>query len=237
MKHESHDEWTDQLSAYMEEELTASARERLEEHLSLCVHCRDVLEELRAVVTLARAAEELEPPADLWSAVDASIRAGKAVEPSADEDVIVLPTARTRPVTVGASGPRLAAAAAVLVMISVGSTWWVARAGVPGPSAVVVDEATPAGEVLPAAGYIPQDLAAQLGALEGVVDAARATLDPTTVEVLERNLRTIQSAIDDSALALAADPNNAFLMEHLQRMYRRKLTYLQDAVRVAEWAS
>jgi hypothetical protein len=89
---------------------------------------------------------------------------------------------------------------------------------------------------MPAAGYIPQDLAAQLGALEGVVAAARATLDPATVEVLERNLRTIESAIDDSAEALAADPGNEFLMEHLQRMYRRKLTYFQDAVRVAEWA-
>jgi len=232
-----HEEWTDQLSDYMEGELDPVARGRLEAHLSECARCRDVLEELRDVVTRARGAEALEPPTDLWPAVATAIRTGQTVHAGRDEDVIALPTARTRPVPVGLSGPRLTMAAAVLVLISVGSTWWVARAGVFGSGSPVVEAVGPQGDVLPAAGVIPQDLAAQLGALEGVVEAARATLDPATVEVLERNLRTIQSAIDDSAEALAADPNNAFLMEHLQRMYRRKLTYLQDAVRVAEWAS
>ncbi|MGD2047803.1 MAG: hypothetical protein PVH96_16450 [Gemmatimonadota bacterium] len=84
---------------------------------------------------------------------------------------------------------------------------------------------------------IPPDLAAELGVLEDVLASARADLDSTTVAVLERNMRTIQTAIDDSRHALAADPGNAFLAEHLERMYRRKLVYLQEAVRVAEWAS
>ena len=231
-----HEEWTDQLSDYLDDGLAPDARERLEVHLGECVRCHEVLDGLREVVGMANGAEELQPPADLWPAVATAIRTGHKFLAGGDEDVIALPTARARPVPVGLSGPRLTMAAAVLVLISVGSTWWVARAGIVGSGGPVV-EAPAQGDVIPAAGVIPQDLAAQLGALESVVEAARATLDPATVEVLERNLRTIQSAIDDSAEALAADPGNAFLMEHLQRMYRRKLTYLQDAVRVAEWAS
>lgn len=234
MKRSDHEEWTDKLSDYIEDGLGPVERDRVEEHLSECVHCRDVLAELREVIALAKGAQELAPPADLWPAVAASIRSGQPVSSDRDEDVIALPTARTSPVPVGISGPRLAAAAAVLVAISVGSTWWVATAS-PGAGAAAVADGVP-GAVQPAAGYIPEDLAAQLGALEDVVQAARATLDPTTVEVLEQNLLTIERAIDDSAEALASDPNNEFLLEHLQRMYRRKLTYLQDAVRVTEWA-
>jgi hypothetical protein len=85
-------------------------------------------------------------------------------------------------------------------------------------------------------GAPPADLASELATLEDVLEAARGTLDPNTVLVLERNLGVIEQAIVDSREALALDPGNAFLSEHLERMYRRKLVYLQDAVRVAQWS-
>jgi hypothetical protein len=87
-------------------------------------------------------------------------------------------------------------------------------------------------ELQPAAG-----LADELRLLEELLASARETLDPGTVLVLERNLNAIEAAIGASRDALALDPGNDFLMEHLDRMYQRKLLYLQDAVRVAEWAS
>ncbi len=232
MNSSRHGEWTDQLSDYMEGDLEPGARKRLETHLAECVHCRDVLAELRGVVAMARSAEDLEAPSDLWPRVADAIGDDAPVR---GEDVIALPTARRRPVTTGVSGPQLVAAAVLLVMLSVGSTWWVATAGVFAGEGTVAEGPPPIVDVLPA-GYVPDDLAAQLGALEGILDTTREVLDPATVEILDRNLRTIQRAIDDSAEALASDPGNAFLLEHLQRMYRRKLTYLQDAVRVAEWA-
>ena len=54
--------------------------------------------------------------------------------------------------------------------------------------------------------------------------------------MLERNLSVIEQAITDSQRALALDPENDFLSEHLERVYERKLTYLRDAARVIEWA-
>jgi hypothetical protein len=86
------------------------------------------------------------------------------------------------------------------------------------------------------AGAPSDGLAAELAALEAALDVARTVLDPSTVLVLERNLGVIEQAIADSRQALAVDPGNAFLSEHLEGMYQRKLLYLQDAVRAVEWS-
>ncbi len=55
--------------------------------------------------------------------------------------------------------------------------------------------------------------------------------------MLERNLAVIEQAIVDSHRALALDPQNEFLTKHLERVYERKIEYLRDAARVADWAS
>ena len=81
------------------------------------------------------------------------------------------------------------------------------------------------------------DIADELAALERTLEEARSVLDPNTVRVLERNLGVIEQAIEDSMLALQQDPGNEFLAAHLDRVYERKLTYLRDAARVAEWSS
>lgn len=83
----------------------------------------------------------------------------------------------------------------------------------------------------------PAGLADELVVLEEALNQARAVLDPNTVRVLERNLDVIEQAIEDSQRALLQDPGNEFLAEHLDRVYQRKLTYLRDATRVAEWSS
>jgi hypothetical protein len=132
----------------------------------------------------------------------------------------------------------LAAAAAGLVALTATTTWWLAAAR-PGPGATVarVTPSGAAGPVIAADAGAPSDgLAAELAALEAALDVARTVLDPSTVLVLERNLGVIEQAIADSRQALAVDPGNAFLSEHLEGMYQRKLLYLQDAVRAVEWS-
>jgi hypothetical protein len=134
-----------------------------------------------------------------------------------------------------------------LVTVSAGTARRAAPTSLPLEADAVQDPSDAGGAVVGGAGAgdapatgdtgMPNALSAQLRVLEDVLAAARATLDPATVLVLERNLNVVEAAIADSREALAADPGNAFLMEHLERMYRRKLIYMQDAVRVAEWAS
>ena len=234
-----HEEWTDQLSDYLSEELDEAARARLEKHLSGCVRCRDALVGLREVVALAGAVEPLEPPRDLWPDISAALEARGSQGADDESDVIALPTATGRPTRLAVAPARLAVAAAALVLVSVATTWAVAS-GTPPVTEPATVAAGPVGDgaaTMASDDPIPPDLAAELGVLEDVLASERSTLDSATVAVLERNMRTIQTAIDDSRRALAGDPNNAFLAEHLERMYRRKLVYLQEAVRVAEWAS
>jgi hypothetical protein len=239
-----HVEWTDRLSALMAGELGERERAEVEAHLAECGPCRQVLAELRDVVARAGALGDLEPPRDLWAGIESAIGAPPRPLPrDGDRDVLVLPSARA-PVGVPAGtertlGVRLApllAAAAVLVAISVTTTWWVANAGAGAAGTLETARLVDGDPVRAAAtGTPPDDLASELATLEEVLEVARDALDPNTVRVLERNLGVIEQAIADSRQALELDPGNAFLTEHLQRMYRRKLTYLQDVVRVVQW--
>lgn len=238
MMGESHREWTDRFSDYLSGDLDEATRARIDEHVTDCVRCGEALAELTEVVAMARGAGELEPPRDLWPAVAASLDSGAGSPVRGDDGVITLPTARGRPVGLTLSGAQIGVAATLLVVLSVSVTWWAASGGERVPASPAGPEAGPTPAVSPVGDEpgIPAHLADQLRVLEDVMASARSALDPATVQVLERNLAAIETAIADSRNALASDPGNAFLMEHLERMYRRKLIYLQDAVRVAEWA-
>ncbi|HUF77124.1 MAG TPA: zf-HC2 domain-containing protein [Longimicrobiales bacterium] len=242
-----HVEWTERLSAYLADELGDADRTELEAHLAGCGACRGVLAELGDVVARAGTLPELEPPRDLWPGVSSAIGGPvRAVARPDDPSVLELPSARAgrdagslrgrTPGRIQVRRSRLVAAAAALVAVSVGTTWWLAGARTGATQAASLPAAPSAGAVTAAAtGTPPADLASELAALEEVLDVARNALDPNTVLVLERNLGVIERAIADSRQALEVDPGNAFLREHLERMYRRKLVYLQDVVQVMRW--
>jgi len=187
--------------------------------------------ELGRLVEQAREAPGMEPPMDLWPDIASAIA---SIAPGSETEVIELPTARTR-VSGGPGRARLAAAAVLLIIVSGSGGWWAASSRSARATSPPEDRSDVLGFASDDSGASPS-LAAQLRVLEEAVRDAHARLDPSTVEVLERNLVTIESAIADSRAALTSDPGNAFLSEHLERMYRRKLLYLQDVVQVAEWA-
>src|SRR5207253_8982692 len=61
------DQWTARLSEYLDGEVTPAEQTALEAHLASCDACRTTLEELRRVVTNARALDDRPPTADLRS--------------------------------------------------------------------------------------------------------------------------------------------------------------------------
>jgi len=245
-EHPEHPEWTDRLSAYLAGELPEQDHRLVEGHLGECGACRRVLEELRDVIAQAASLEDMSPPRDLWAGIAATIQAPVAATVSLGAKVIELPTSRgiNRPTDEDHTGvaryafstPQLAAAAIVLIAASSMVTW------VAGPGLGVRSEVTPVFDgtspvtMASTSTAPPEGLADELAMLEEALGVARAALDPNTVRVLERNLSVIEQAILDSHQALAQDPGNEFLSDHLERVYQRKLTYLRDATRVAEWA-
>lgn len=237
-----HREWTNRLSAFLDGELEADEHTAVESHLAECGSCRRVLEELRQVRDRAAALGPVEPDRDLWAGIAATIEAPPAGRPVGAR-VIELPTAeRQKRETVEAVAPRrfslssrqLAAASVALIAASSLVTWALR----PGPEVASAPPAATEGVIAPVSQVAepPEDLAGELASLEEAVTEARGALDPNTLRVLEHNLGIIEQAIADSQRALAQDPGNDFLTEHLRRAYQRKLEYLRDAARAAERA-
>jgi putative zinc finger protein len=248
----THREWTDRLSDYVAGELDAHELEAVENHLAECGSCRRVLEEVRDVIARAGALEELRPPRDLWAGIAATIQAPVRAPAISGARVIALPSAGTNgphgsdgPDRSDARGgdrtritlslPQLAATSIALVTLSA-ATMWMAGLGL-GVDGEEAPATMPTGAVAMVSDVpeLPEGLSAQLSALEEPLAAAFATLDPNTVRILERNLNVVEQAIADSRQALAQDPGNEFLIDHLDRVYQRKLTYMRAASRLVEW--
>jgi prophage DNA circulation protein len=65
----------------------------------------------------------------------------------------------------------------------------------------------------------------------------RDRLDPTTIRTLEANLAIIDLAIDQAKRALAADPADSYVKEHLAETMRRRVELLQRATMLASTSS
>ena len=213
------DQWTDRLSEYLDDELAGPERTALEAHLASCDGCRTTLEELRRVVTNARALDDRPPATDLWPAVAGRI--GLSSRPKAR------PAVRRLSFTV----PQLAAASVVLAVLSGGGAWLLGRREAVRTQPDFVSASAPA--LLNASAY-PGDprYAAQVADLERAI-AQPGRLDTATVRVIERNLRIIDRAIRSAQSALAADPRNSYLNLHLAQEMRRKLELLRQAATLA----
>ena len=94
-----HDAITDQLSDYLDGELTADAAARVEAHLRECAACNAVLNDLKRIVAQAQHLEARPPQTDLWGGIERRI---ERVAP---------------PRRVSLTLPQLAAAAALLIAV------------------------------------------------------------------------------------------------------------------------
>jgi anti-sigma factor RsiW len=238
MKRRHDQEWTARLSGYLSDELSSADKLAVEAHLSSCDDCNAALRDLARVVAEAGGLGDIEPRRDLWPGIAEAIASN-----GNDPRVIAFPGSRpanaaSAPGRVELSRRGLIAASVALIALSGTAAWFAGRsttvADVPSAAAPL---APGSGAVSPVAGdqAAPVAMAGELAILEDVLTSARSVLDPNTVRVLERNLGVIEQAIADSREALAQDPGNTFLAQHLERMYRRKLVYLQDAVRLVEF--
>src|SRR3954464_9367362 len=79
-----HEEIAEQLSEYLDDELTPAERDAVEAHLRECGECASTLEDLRRVVHGAASLRDATPAADLWPDIAARIASGpRAAAPPA----------------------------------------------------------------------------------------------------------------------------------------------------------
>jgi anti-sigma factor RsiW len=213
------DQWTDRLSDYLDDELTPVERAAIEAHLASCRECAGVLEELREVVERAGSLPPRPPDADLWP----------GIEPRIGRTATVMPF-QPRPATrrFSFTAPQLVAAGLALMAMSGGGVWVLQHGGRATDAPAVVASAPGTDPIVPASLADPRYDEA-IADLEQALKAGRGDLDAATIRILETNLDAIDNAIDQSRRALAADPANVYLNNHLADARQRKLALLRRA--------
>src|SRR5262245_27576276 len=249
-----HEFWSDRLSAYLDGELKKAERERFEAHMAACAACAVALAELREVMARARTLVDTPPATDLWPLIEAQLTPRGAAARPERGTVIEGPSWWGRSFELGL--PQLAAAAAVLVVLSAGVMWMVMRGGVapasgpdgappriasrtptvPAP-APTTESRRPGPEtyddtVMPAGLNNPRSDAA-VAELEQALAEGKGKLDPRTLAVVQYNLQIIDKAIADARRAVAADPGNTWLRSHLATTMKKKVELLRSATMLA----
>jgi hypothetical protein len=225
-----HTEWTDRLSEYLDDELTAHERRDVEAHLAGCAECRYVLDELKQVVARASALEARPPEADLWPGVEARI-----------ERVHVRRFAFTLPQAIAAS-LAIALLSGAAVWMAVGKPQGLRYGNNPTTAANDATSGTqgfsPASEPhhadVATVSYADAQYDAAVSDLEKALKEGRGRLDQSTIAIVEHNLQIIDQAIDQAKQALDADPANSYLSGHLVEARRRKLDLLRRATALTE---
>ncbi len=227
--------FTDQLSAYLDHDLTPNEHDVIERHLDACGECRATLEQLARVKSHAAALVGPPAPTDLWAGIASRIGSAGSTSVSPARPALVLEMPR-RARAWWASPQWLAAAAAFLV-VATGAVFAL-RSGftrpAPHASTPSVTASAPAnGTEAAAASFDPAQMDTEVEQLQKALDRGRGKLDPKTVQVLEDNLRIIHTAIDDAKRALAEDPANRELQDYLAGSVQRKLEFVKRAAVMA----
>jgi tetratricopeptide (TPR) repeat protein len=228
------DAFTSRLSDYLDDELPDGERQSVDAHLRQCESCRVTLEELRAVVSAAGRLRDSAPADDLWPGIGSRI-AGPASRIASVSGWLPASAGRSREAIspfrraiskrLTFTVPQVAAASLTLILLS-GGLVWMARSGDPRADVTPLRAEEP---LVQPANFADRNYDAAVAELERTLGEGRKTLDPETVRVLERNLATIDGAIDQCHRALATDPSNLYLNTHLAEARQRKLLLLRRA--------
>lgn len=222
--------------------LPTAQRAAADAHVAGCAECAALVADLRTIVRDAAELRALTPSRDLWAGVEGRIEApvvplaGRGGEhpirgderQTAERGAEVAGGLRR-----GLPWRRLAIAASVLVVVTAGITYTLARRSAESPLASGSDSRAPAGvrratpAVAVAHATAEETFDHEIAALRQIVAARRAELDTATIRVVEKNLQLIDAAIAESKAALARDPASAFLLDRLTHAYDTKLQLLR----------
>ena len=84
-------------------------------------------------------------------------------------------------------------------------------------------------EVQLAVASLTADYDREITRLRALIEQRRNQLDPTTVAIIEKNLKVIDAAIADSKKAIVGDPASRFLIESLNQSLRSKVELMRTA--------
>lgn len=201
---------------YLDGRLDAEADASIAAHLDRCSDCSQELSELRELRKRAGALRRtIEPPRDLWPAIEGRINQQKVVRARLRRHVLV-------------------AAAVVILLLGSVAAYVVGRAARPRLVDARPAAAAEAQRQLQAAfaELGVHDFERSRAELVDALAARRHELSPETREVIDENLAMIDGAMARIADALGEDPNSELLMRQLAGAYQQQISLLERAVRL-----
>jgi hypothetical protein len=250
------------LAEFMEGDLPPADAAEMQTHADGCDRCGALVAGIRRIASEARKLPLIQPERDLWLTVASRIEAPVVVlekdaasrrrgiswrAAAAAAAVLIGATALTtyqlslgsRQPVVTAQAPVDTQAPASTLPELTGSTAQLPAdptdsAAIPSrPAGTPVRQAsvTSAPAVDPVSmvsGVYERDIAN----LRTLLDRQRGALDSTTVVIIEKNLRVIDEAIQQSRQALRNDPNSAFLLDQLNGALGQKVELLRTATQL-----
>jgi hypothetical protein len=187
--------------AYAHAELDAAEAAAFEAHLETCSACESALLALAGTPPgLAELSRSIQPATDLWPAIHERV------------------TRRGRKNSrIAAPRWALAAAAGFLVAVSSGVT------------AILLDSRRPPAVSTSNISALEAEYSAVSEDLTGALEQVRSRLSPETMVTIERNLRIIDAALEETRQALAKEPGNAALGQMVVAAWRQKVDLLRRA--------
>ena len=252
--------FSDQLMAYLENEVDDVTRSAIERHSVTCAECGALMADLRKLRFDASNLPTLKPSRDLWSGIAARIETPVLDIGTAREATVVPASVSTRrwwrsaviaASLVGAAGIGYFAAGAkgnqtVGSPVAEGTVDSVTNIAVVPDTALPVPPsaesreprgiaATPAAapaaptEVELALKTLTGDYDREITRLRALIEERRNQLDPVTVAVIEKNLKVIDTAVEDCKKAIVRDPASRFLIESLNQSLQTKVELMRTA--------
>jgi hypothetical protein len=232
------DELSERISELLDDDMPAADLAAAQAHMSGCASCRQLHDDIASIARNAAQLPAIAPERDLWPEIAARIDA-PVVElgaPGRAKSAL-----RSQPFMWGGRS-RMLAAAVMLVAATATITHLATRAWLPTATETTVvanDEAPDSGDEGERQGRISLQLAstqevevtyaAEIAALEALVNERRSEIAPATLEIVERNLAIIDAAIAECREALRAEPGSVFLARSLGGALDRKLSLLRAA--------
>ena len=203
----------DRLDEYVDGTLPERDLHEVELHLHACAGCREEERLLRSLLTQAAALpRRMEPPRDLWPAIQDRIAAGAA-----------------RPRMAGSWWAPMALAVAAALVMALAAT--LLRRQGPSRSPASLVPALETVSVRPI-GDAEADYERATAALLAALDERRGSLSPETLAAVDRNLAVIDQAMAEVREALRKDPGSPQLTRMLAATHRKKVDVLQRVVKL-----
>jgi anti-sigma factor RsiW len=206
-------------------------RNAVDAHLTTCVVCRQLVDDLREIRRATGALELREPPVRAWGRIERAIKLeqGHAAEKKGPHPFFGEATWRKR-----ATAPYWLAAAAALILATLVGLRYLPGRTQPGGDGDGVETSASGRQ---AAEAIESELRLAeshyenaIKGLEAAANSDQDALDPRTAATLQKNLAVIDQAISESRAAMRAQPASEPAKQSLIENFKTKIALLQDTV-------